>query len=399
MGCDAAIAVGFWKQTNDSARAVARRPASAAPIVAERWMATSCSALVVARKREMRDMTSSRSILILVVCALAFGLIAPAALAQAAGSIEGQVVHAEEGPLGGLFVQLDHFDNMTLVDSVTTQTDDEGRFEFDDLEPGSDQIYIARVIYDEVEYSSGMVVVTDEALSQSITLTVAGTTEDDDFIALERVHLIVQPLADAVQVGEMLIISNYGDAAYSGSPLPDGTMATIRITLPTDAAQVAFESGELGERFIEIAGGVADTQSVAPGRSVDQIVLSYNLPPRDDSWTLEYEFSYPVNALNVLLMNAGWQLESDALTFEGLMGSDTNNFLNYSGGDLAAGETLSLRFTPGEPDMSVAAGTETSSAMPTPVESVQDTLLWIAIALGAVLLVAVVSYPVWRRGA
>ena len=150
-----------------------------------------------------------------------------------------------------------------------------------------------------VEYSSGMVVVTDDASSQVITLTVAGTTEEDDFIALERVHLIVQPLADAVQIGEMLIVSNYGDATYVGSPLPDGTMATIRIGLPPDAAQVAFESGELGDRFVEIAGGVADTQGVAPGRSVDQIVLSYNLPPQRDAWTLEYEFPYPVNALNV----------------------------------------------------------------------------------------------------
>jgi hypothetical protein len=351
-------------------------------------------------------MSSQRMLRVMVafVCAVMLATpvsLAPSAvLAQGEGTIEGQVVHVEDGPLGGLTVQLDHFEGMTRVGSLSTETDSDGRFEFAGLAPGSDQIYIARAVYDEVEYSSGMVVVTDEALSQSITLTIAGLTEDDDFIVLERVHLIVQPIAEAVQVGEMLIVSNYGDAAYVGTPLPDGTLATIRIGLPANATDVVFEEGELGGRFVEMAGGVADTQSVAPGRSVDQIVLSYNLPPQGDTWTLEYEFPYPVSALNVLVMRSGWQLVSDDLTYQGVMGSDAAAFLNYSGGNLEAGETLTLRFAPGEPEASSTPASQTGgSAPPSPVTSVQDTLLLIAVALGAALLIAVASYPAWRKGA
>jgi len=342
-------------------------------------------------------MTFPRTILILALCILLLSLAAPAALAQKIGSIEGQVLHAEDGPMAGIPVRLEHFDGMTLVDSSTTETDGEGQFAFTDLLLGEDQIYIARVVYDDVEYSSGMLVVTDIDPAQTVTLNIAGTTEDDSFIVLERVHLIVQPLADAVQIGEMLILSNYGDAGYVGSSLPDGTVATIRVQLPPDAEQVSFESGELGERFVEIEGGIADTRSVPPGRSVDQIVFSYILPAQTDSWTLEYEFEYPVNALNVLVARAGWELVSDDLVFESAMGSDASNFLNYTGGDIAAGETLILQFRPGDVDVSTARSVEMPAEMPAPIKSVQGVLLWIALGLALALLVALASYPIWRK--
>ena len=48
LRCGAAIAAGSWKRMSGFARAVARRPASAAPIVAALWMATNYSALAVA---------------------------------------------------------------------------------------------------------------------------------------------------------------------------------------------------------------------------------------------------------------------------------------------------------------------------------------------------------------
>ena len=323
-------------------------------------------------------------------------IIAPAAAAQGTGTIEGVVLNAaNDEPVGGITVLLDHFQGMTQQDSFSTETNAEGKFQFLDLTLGADHIYIARAQYAGVEYSSGMLVFEEGTPTQTVTLTIADSTDDDAGIVIERAHLIIRPLQEAVQIGQMAIISNLGDATYVGIPADGRAMATLRFFLPPDAAQVSFESGALGERFIEIEGGVADTHPVPPGESVEQIVISYNLPAQDGPWTVEYRFPYPVKALNVLLSGNEWELSSEHLTFAGVMG-DEMGFLNYSGGELPAEETVTMEFTPSAGDPSAGTGSTNRTATSV-AQSAQETSLWITVALSVLLLAGVLTYPAWRH--
>ena len=323
-------------------------------------------------------------------------IFAPAAVAQEAGVIEGVVIHeVDDAPVGGLAVQLDHPQGMKQVESLSTETNAEGEFLFRGLMLGADHVYIARVQYAGVEYSSRMLVFEEGTPTQTITLTVADSTDDDAGIVIERAHLIIRSLQEAVQIEQMAIVSNLCDATYVGAPVNGGAMATLRFFLPPDATQVDFESGALGDRFIEIEGGVADTLPVPPGESVEQIVMSYNLPAQDGPWTLEYHFPYPVKALNVLLSGNEWELSSEHLTFAGVMG-DEMGFLNYLGRDLPAEETITMEFTFSNGTPSTGTGSTSDVALHV-VQSRQGTLLWITVALSLLLLAGVPTYPAWRH--
>ena len=345
-------------------------------------------------------MTSARFVQVVVAALAALSLLAPLAVAQETGSIEGVVLDAaQDAPLDGQSLRLDHFDGMTRVGSQTAVTDADGHFAFADLALGDDQIYIVRVTYAGVEYSSGMLIINGEMPAQDVTLIVAETTEDDAGIVIERMHLIVTPTQGGLEIGEMLIISNYSTEAFVGTTLDSGVTVAVRLPLPPSAEQVTMESGAIGDRFVEVDGGIATTYAVPPGESVDQTVMSYYLPASGASPTVAYDLPYPVKALNVLLASAGWELSSDQLTFQGAMGGENGSFLNYAGSDLQAGERLLLAFTPGEGQPADSKGTDASAALPAMQASDQGTLLKITMALGGALLLAVATYPIWRGAA
>jgi len=320
---------------------------------------------------------------------------APAAFAQdtptGQGVISG-VVSGPAGPMADMTVTLAHFEGMTPRESLNARTDAQGRFTFDGLRTGEKDIYLAAVIYAGLEFSSGMLTFNEGQTSLDVVLTVTEATDDDAGIVIERTHLIVTVTNEGVQVTDMEQISNLSGAAYAGVFGPNGTATTLRFYLPPGASDVAIDEGNQPGRFVQIEGGIADTQPVPPGQSVEQIIFSYNLPAQRSTWTLEQRFAYPVKALNVLVSAPGWSVSSDQLAFAGTMGGEAA-FENYSARDLPANGVVRLTFTPGG-----GAGmgrTSSGSAMPAG-ESIQSTLLLATIGLALALLVALLVYPTWR---
>ncbi|MGQ9667440.1 MAG: carboxypeptidase-like regulatory domain-containing protein [Anaerolineae bacterium] len=325
------------------------------------------------------------------ICLLV-GLIAmPAAGAQTAGSIQGVVMLAPSNtPMADIPVTLEWYEGTTLKETRTAQTDAGGGFSFDELAVGGQNVYAVSATYKDVAYATDMLTLTTTAPQQTVRLDIYETTDDDAGIVIERAHLIISPLAEGVQIGQMFILSNTGDKTFVGKPLQEGGQpATFRLYLPKGAEQITFDAGELGERFLSTPDGVADTLPIPPGQSTAQVVLSYTLPPQGNPWSMEYTFYYPVKNLNVLV-SMGWTVEGAPLQFAGTMGGETP-FQNYAAKDLAANTTLNLAFRSG----GAAGGMTSTAAPPTPAGSVQGTMLGIAIGLGVLLLIGLMTYPSW----
>jgi hypothetical protein len=94
----------------------------------------------------------------------------------------------------------------------------------------------------------------------------------------------------------------------------------------------------------------------------------------------------------------GATLESDALTFASQRTMQGQTFLQYTGQNLKAGETLPIRLNDLEKvEFASASGSEPSDNQPAPsVEVRQTTLLWFVLGLGAVAVALGLAYPVWR---
>lgn len=206
-------------------------------------------------------------------------------------------------------------------------------------------------------------------------------------IVIERAHLLIRITDEGVQVGEMVVVSNLSQGMYMGSEVAGQPAATLRFFLPAGATQLIFEAGELGQRFIEVEGGFVDTQPLPPGEAAAQLLFSYMLPAQKAVWTLEHRYAYPVKALNVLVAGEGWDMFSDQVAYVGTMGSDPL-YMNFSAQDVPANQVVRLIFAPrkGQP----AAGARPAHT------SVQPILLWITLALGLLLVIALLTYPLWR---
>jgi len=333
--------------------------------------------------RKMRSVVVAGISLMLVWCV--FSTLATPSRAQGAGAFHGTVTIAgTEEPAPGVTVFLEHYRGEEMIQTLTAETDAEGRFEFAGLETAEGNRYIAQVTYGGVDYTSRPMAFepTQDLLTSAFVVYEA--TSDDSDIELERVHLIIRILPEGVQVGQMAQISNLGDKVYVGQEDAAGRRPTLRFPLPPNAANIEFEDGILGERFLEMDGGVADTWSVLPGRSVGQVVFSYLLPASGEAWNLDYQFAYPVRAINVLVAADGWEMSSDRLVFSGTMGGEMA-FRNYAGTDIAAGETIRMEFVPGR-----------VAPMHQEARSVQPTLQWLAAGLGAIMLLFLTGYPRWR---
>lgn len=293
-------------------------------------------------------------------------------------------------PLADIPVTLEWYEGTTLKETRTAQTDAGGGFSFDELAVGGQNVYVVSATYKDVAYATDMLTLTTTAPQQTVRLDIYETTDDDAGIVIERAHLIISPQAEGVQIGQMFILSNTGDKTFVGKPLQEGGQpATFRLYLPKGAEQITFDAGELRERFLSTPDGVADTLPIPPGQSTAQVVLSYTLPPQGNPWSMEYTFYYPVKNLNVLV-SMGWTVEGAPLQFAGTMGGEMP-FQNYAAKDLAANTTLNLTFRSG----GAAGGMTSTAAPPTPAGSVQGTMLGIAIGLGALLLIGLMTYPSW----
>lgn len=341
-----------------------------------------------------------RALLISIVVALLAIWSAPA-LAQETGVIEGAVTNGATGkPVAGVTVTLERFEGMTPVETLTAQTDSAGKYRFDKLPLNDKLIYIARVSYGDVEYPSDMITFKSGETSQSAPIEVFDTTQDGSGISIDRAHVIVRPAAAGVEVSEMIAVSNSGQGAYVGKLGGAGPATTLRFYLPAGAGEPTFDAGALGERFIAMADGFADTQPVRPGVGVDQIIFSYLLPGQKGSWTMPYRLAYSTKALNVLVAE-GWVVSGPDVAYVGKMGSSASAFLNYAVTNVTADKPINLTFAPGAaPAGGVDMTTAATNTQPTPSgPSSQQTLLWITLGALILALAVAVTYPFWGGAA
>jgi len=308
------------------------------------------------------------------------------ALAQGQGVIEGVVTNGTSGePVVGQGITLRLFKGMEEEEVLTSSTDEEGRFRFQNLATGGEYAYLVQLVYQEVGYTSDVLTFTEGESRLDVPITVYETTESDAALHIERAHFFIDfdPQVRAISVGEMYIFTNEGDKVYIGE---DG--ATLRFSLPPGAYNLRFERGALGERFLETQDGFADTRPVPPGVGVRQLLFSYALGYDASDYILSREIFYPIATLNVLVPDVGVQVSSDQVAFQEMQRTKGQAYLNFVGQNLARGERLILNLSnlPRRGGIGAILG-----------GGYRPGLQWVVVGLAVLAVVFALGYPLLKR--
>jgi mono/diheme cytochrome c family protein len=241
------------------------------------------------------------------------------------GSFHGQILYGggEQIP-NGLTARLYGFDHTNQIVSETGMVSADGKFSFSDIPLVSGRIFFVQVDYQGLSYFSEFITMNDQTNEFSLDVPIYETTDDPGQLAVEKIQLIFDfPKAGIARVVESVIISNLGNRAVA--PTESG-VPTLHFTLPSQASNLSFEEGELGERYIPDETGFGDTRAVIPGIESYSILFAYELP-YNSSLNLPVHVDLPTRSVAIFLPKTNIEMQNDAFS---LTGSQEINGSQYS---------------------------------------------------------------------
>lgn len=243
----------------------------------------------------------------------------------------------------GLEVELAGYDEYELVYVDAADLGSENQVIFEDAPFLEDRVYFASVSYGGAIYRSEIVQLGAEATYLELTIQIYETTTSDESLVIDRVHLLADfPSPEYVQIVEIYIVSNLGDATVVAANPGE---ATISFPLPADAESIEFENGALGQRYLQTENGFGDTVSIPPGSGVYQVLVYYKLPVRRNRLDFSQEMPYPAQAVIVMVPDGEAVLKGSTLEDRGIQAIPDGSVQMYSGAALARGESLEFRIS------------------------------------------------------
>lgn len=267
--------------------------------------------------------------------------------------------------------------------SQTAAIGPDGRYSFELSDAAPDWVYMASVEYNDLNFSSNPERVELGDPQLELPIVVFDTTDDAAAININQVHMIMDFVDDTVLINEIYVLSNLRPAVYVGeSGNPDD--GTFQLALPTGAENVQFQrSFRSFENFlpatevIPTEQGYADTVPIRPGDGAMNLLVSYELPYREDM-AIGHPVFYETNSATIVVPDIGLEIEGEGWISEGIqqMGG-AGSISSYSHPALAPGEAVSFSLV-GRPTAAVVGGAST----------VDNSLLGILIGGSALLLAA-----------
>lgn len=334
---------------------------------------------------------------LLVFCLVALLIVAWTPLPQEGRVVvRGRVVNGTPGGGSpeGLEVTLRIFDAGAVAETLTAPVAADGSFLFDGLSAGEGATFLAEVTYRGVGYFSESVVLEAGQQELELPVTVYEVTEDPATVRVTQLHIFMSRVGDRLQVGEYYLIGNGGDRTYIGSESPEaGARVTLRFTLPAEAEGLSFDGPGLGERFVGLEEGFADTRPVPPGQVSLEVFFRYELPYRE-GLEVRRAFPVPVASVVVIMPQGELTLEGTKLTSAGTVDTQMGPSFSYTAGPLAAGEELVFTLVPAPPSSAV----EPTASAPTGGLPTRDVARENAIGAVALAVAAVGAYMLLRPG-
>lgn len=240
----------------------------------------------------------------------------------------------------GLTATLYGFDDMNQVYEAQTDLAADGSFQFDNVEFASGRAYMAIIEYQGLTFNSDVYHGEDTLTETTIDLPITyyQTTSDLSLLRADRMHVFFDfSRSGVVQVVELFILNNTGNEAIVSANPGEGV---IEFALPEGAANLQFQDGTLGDRYLETDKGFADTATIPPGEGT-QILFAYDLP-YERKTNIAIPVPMPVDAAIFMVPSGAIKLTSDLLQSTGARDVQGITLDMYSGSNFEAGSVLDV---------------------------------------------------------
>jgi len=234
-------------------------------------------------------------------------------------------------------VTLYGFDNMQNTYSETVSTGENGVYTFTNISMPEGRVFLASTLFASGTYGSDIVTVDPATPNLNLQITIYDSTTDVSLLTTDRVHIFFD-FTDPknVQVVEVFIISNSSKQAIV-APTPKG--AVVSFPLPQGYTNLQFQDGSLGDRYLEISQGFADTMTVNPGVGQYQVIFAFQMPYSRGLHFVQPMF-LPTSAVVVMVPDSGIKVSSSMLQDGGTRDYQNTTYRMFKGSSLLAGSSL-----------------------------------------------------------
>ncbi|MCJ7718059.1 MAG: hypothetical protein MUO54_16270 [Anaerolineales bacterium] len=247
----------------------------------------------------------------------------------------------------GLEVRLEAYENFMQVYEETLTIPSTGIVDFNEAPFLAGQVYFASIAYGGAVYRSEVTELAPDASELVLQVQIFETTTDDSGLTIDRIHVFIDfPEPDLVQIVEIYIVSNFGNATVVADT---AGLPTVSFPLPEGAASIEFENGVLGERYLKTEDGFGDTVSIPPGSGVYQVLVYYTLPYQRNKLDYSHPVSFPVEAVVVMTPANQVKVKGNSLEDLGVQSIPDGAMQVYAGESLAKGEKLKFQIS-GNPE-------------------------------------------------
>ncbi|MEE8414006.1 MAG: carboxypeptidase-like regulatory domain-containing protein [Dehalococcoidales bacterium] len=284
--------------------------------------------------------------LLAVIFALSLSATALAA-ENGAGTVEGQLVNgtANGSSVAAQDVTLKTYRNGNETSSAMAVTDADGRFSFDGLLTEPEYSYQVSLFYQEAQYFGDPGSFLNNENVRSTDITVYDSTNDDSAIVIATAHTIIYTAEDRISVTEYYMFVNDSDRTYIGSQEinDEGTKETLSFSLPAEYTDLQPTLGLMDCCIFDSEEGFIDTMAVIPG--MKEISYSYSVETGSGNYALPLKINYPLVNYDLFIQGSAVKVSVDHLTAEEPMPIDGVHYSHFSGENLQADNTLTVRLS------------------------------------------------------
>ncbi len=251
-------------------------------------------------------------------------------------TVKGTVTNGSGTPLAaGLSATLHGFTGQSETLTLEAPVGADGAYVFNDVPLTSGIGFLVVVKYDSVDYTSAGVMFDGKTTAFDQPVTIYDTTADLNALSLDQFHVIVDfSTKGLIQIYEIYVVSVPGEAAVV---LPSDGHSLPFVKVPEAAVQASLSPAQGSAPLSFAVGGYA----LLPGSSQYSFISSFALSYDNNTAKLVQPFVLPAKAAAVLVPE-GVLIASDQLADQGTSTVQGAVYRQYSGGDIAAGSSLSM---------------------------------------------------------
>lgn len=240
-------------------------------------------------------MTLLLTLMVLIFSAPAYAVDAQT---QSNGKITGSVVNGTTGQFApGLDVTLTGFTSEGVVSEVTTMTNDDGEFVFQDVDASDGIVYAASAQWRGVLYSTGMIRFLGST-EQNVSFEIFETTTDRGVVSVASRALVlseIDPRTGLAMMLDITVIEDTGDVTF----VAGDTGRSLEFPIPRNAGRPTLLPGfDFGNAVIENATIFASSP-LRPGGAT--ATINYPVQYTGTGFNLDIQHAYPTDVFRILV--------------------------------------------------------------------------------------------------